>query len=51
MAGKTYSLYRTTDLSAGWSQPIATGIGATPPLNSYTDTVSAAAAFYMVGVQ
>ncbi len=49
-AGKSYTLYRSVDLLAGWT-PVQIGIPAAPPVNSYTDTVTATGAFYMVGVQ
>lgn len=45
------TLYRSVDLTQGFS-PIATGLGATAPMNSYTDTVSSVtSAYYMVGVK
>ncbi|HPF98784.1 MAG TPA: DUF2271 domain-containing protein [Kiritimatiellia bacterium] len=51
VAGRTYTLYRSVDLTQGFS-PIATGLGATAPMNSYTDTVSSVtSAYYMVGVK
>ena len=49
VAGKRYTLYKTTDLSAEFTAiPAATGIVAAGPQTSFTDTVSSARAFYMV---
>ena len=39
--GRTYDIEWTTDLSTPFT-PFATGITATPPMNTYTDTVHAA---------
>jgi hypothetical protein len=48
-AGKTYTLHKATDLQSGFA-PIQTGIPAAYPINSYTDTVSTARAFYLITV-
>jgi hypothetical protein len=48
-AGKTYTIHKSTDLMAGFI-PLQSGIADTAPLNSYTDTVSSATAFYMISV-
>jgi hypothetical protein len=48
-AGKTYTIHKATDLMVGFT-PLQSGIADTAPLNSYTDTVSAATAFYMISV-
>ena len=47
VAGRTYTLYRTTDLLAGWTA-VQTNVDATPPMNSYTDTTSLVQGYYMV---
>ncbi|NLH74917.1 MAG: DUF2271 domain-containing protein [Verrucomicrobia bacterium] len=48
--GKTYTLHRSFDLRAGFT-PIARGLVATPPLNTFSDTVTADVAFYMVSIE
>jgi hypothetical protein len=48
--GKTYSLLRASDLASPFSR-IATGLAATPPMNTYTDTVTEATAYYRVEVE
>ena len=49
VAGKRYTLYKCTDLAAGFAPvPAATGITASGALTSFTDTVGSARAFYMV---
>ncbi len=50
VAGRRYSVLRTTDLSAGFS-PLETGIPATPPINAYTTTTTSAAAYFMIVVE
>ena len=47
--GKTYTIHKSTDLKAGFT-PLQSGIVDTAPVNSYTDTVSTADAFYMISV-
>ena len=47
VAGRTYTLYRTTDLLAGWTA-VQTKVDATPPMNSYTDTIFSTRGYYMV---
>ena len=47
VTGRTYTLYRTTDLLAGWTA-VQTHVDATPPMNSYTDTTSSVRGYYMV---
>jgi hypothetical protein len=49
VAGQTYTVLKSTDLATGFT-PIAAGIPATAPVNSYTDAVTSAAAFYLVQV-
>ena len=47
--GRHYIVERTDDLAAGFTGPLATGIPATPPLNTFTDsTASAGAGFYRI---
>jgi hypothetical protein len=49
--GKKYTLYKSTDLTAGFAPiPAAAGIFASGDSTSYTDTVSTANAFYTVVV-
>jgi len=48
-AGKTYTIHKTMDLKAGFTL-LQAGIAGTAPINSYTDTVSTATAFYMISV-
>jgi hypothetical protein len=49
VAGKRYTLYKSTDLTAGFAAiPAATGLVATGPETTYADTVSSSRAFYMV---
>lgn len=49
--GKSYNLYRTTNLLNGFSI-LAADVLATAPLNAYTDTVTSASAhYYMVGTR
>ena len=46
---RTYSVYRSTDLSAGPGTCVASNVFATPPSNTYTDTVPGLVrAFYRV---
>ena len=40
VAGRTYSIFRSSDLSQPFSS-LAPGLAATPPLNTYTDTSAA----------
>ncbi len=47
VAGKTYTLYKSTNLVTGFSS-VTGGLNATPPVNSYTDTVSGVMNFYMI---
>jgi hypothetical protein len=47
--GKTYTIHKTMDLTAGFT-PLQADIADTAPINSYTDTVSTAVAFYMISV-
>lgn len=49
-AGRTYSVYHSTNLVQGFSL-LKSSIPADPPLNSYTDTVVTAGSFYMIKVQ
>lgn len=51
VAGKRYTLFKSTDLAAGFTPlPGATGIAASGALTSFTDTLTAARAFYMVAL-
>jgi len=50
VAGKVYSVLRTTDLTAGFS-PLATGIAATPPVNVYTTTTTSVSAYFVIAVE
>jgi hypothetical protein len=49
VSGKTYTLHKSTDLTAGFT-PLQSGIVDSAPINCYTDTVSTASAFYMISV-
>lgn len=49
--GKTYSVERAADLAAGFTN-IASGVSATPPVNTVTDTVdNAESAFYRIKLE
>ena len=50
LSGRTYSLYRGTDLTQKFSV-VATGIPATVPMNTYTDTPPSSIAYYRVEVE
>jgi hypothetical protein len=50
VAGRTYSILRATDLTAGFS-PLATGIAAAPPINAYTTTTTSVSAYFMIAVE
>lgn len=50
VAGKTYAVYRATDLGEGFS-PLATGISATAPENQFTDPGATGAGPYFYRVQ
>ena len=39
VAGKTYSIYRTTDLAVPFTA-VATSVPASPPQNQFTDTTA-----------
>jgi hypothetical protein len=47
--GKTYTIHRSTNLVAGFTM-LQSGIAGFAPVNSYTDTVSTAATYYMISV-
>ncbi|NCC51766.1 MAG: DUF5060 domain-containing protein [Spartobacteria bacterium] len=49
-AGKTYTLKRTEDLLQGF-EILETSIAATPPNNSYTNTITAVTEYYRVEVE
>jgi hypothetical protein len=49
-AGKTYSLKRCGNLLQGF-EVRASGVAATPPVNTYTDQVSTATVYYRVDVE
>ncbi|MBN1269831.1 MAG: hypothetical protein JXB04_09600, partial [Kiritimatiellae bacterium] len=49
-AGRTYSLYRATDFATGFAA-VESHIGATPPMNTYTDQLPAATTYYRVEVE
>jgi subtilisin family serine protease len=53
VAGKTYWLARSTNLSAGFDSTVFTNIAATAPINTKTNTVifPGSAGFYHVGVE
>jgi subtilisin family serine protease len=53
VAGKTYWLARSTNLSTGFDSTVFTNIAATAPINTKTDTVifPGNAGFYRVGVE
>ncbi len=49
---RTYSVYRSTDLTSGFSTSIASNVVATPPLNTYTDAAPGLVrAFYRVAAE
>jgi hypothetical protein len=48
--GKRYAIYRTTDLAAGF-RLIEGGIGATPPVNAFTQLAPGPTAYYLIAVQ
>jgi hypothetical protein len=50
VAGKTYTLHKSTNLQAGFTV-LADNLPATPPLNSFTDPNPGAAAFYIISVR
>ena len=50
VAGKTYTIYKSTDLKAGFSV-LKDNIVATPPLNVDADSMISPAAFYIIGVR
>ena len=50
VAGKTYTLHKSTNLQAGFSV-LADNLPATPPLNTFTDPNPNAAAFYIISVR
>ena len=49
VAGKTYTLHKSTNLLSGFTA-VQTGIVGSYPVNSFTDTVAGAAAYYMISV-
>ena len=50
VAGRTYAVHSSTNLVAGFYL-LEGSIGADPPVNSYTTTVSTASAFFMIEVE
>jgi hypothetical protein len=50
VAGKTYSIYQSTNLANGFSA-VVTNIPATPPMNTYTNLLQDNNAFYILGVE
>jgi hypothetical protein len=50
VVGKTYTLYKTSNLSAGFSV-LQDNVAATPPLNTFTDPAPGPAAFYIISVR
>jgi hypothetical protein len=49
VAGKTYTIYKSTDLKAGFGV-FKDNVPATPPLNSEPDSTTNSAALYIIGV-
>ena len=49
--GRVYTLSRVTNLLSGIESNIATGIDATPPVNTYEDTSHTPSSFYKITVQ
>ncbi len=47
--GRTYTVHKTTNLVSGFTA-VQAGIAGDYPVSSYTDTVSAAATYYMISV-
>jgi hypothetical protein len=50
VAGKSYTVYKSTDLGAGFVA-LERNIPGTPPLNQFTDPTPASQAFYIISVQ
>jgi hypothetical protein len=50
IAGKTYTIYKSTDLGNGFSV-LQDNIPASPPVNSFPDTAVQSNAFYVIGVR
>lgn len=50
VAGKTYTLYKTSNLGAGFSV-LQDNLAATPPLNTFTDPAPGPDAFYLISVR
>jgi len=50
VAGKTYTVHRSTNLQAGFAI-LQDDIAGTPPLNTYDDPTPDAAAFYIISVR
>jgi hypothetical protein len=50
VAGKTYTIYKSSDLKAGFTV-FKGNIAGTPPLNTEADSTTNRAAFYIIGVQ
>jgi hypothetical protein len=48
-AGQTYTVYRSTDLKAGFTV-LQDNVAATPPVNTITDGMTNPAAFYIIEV-
>ncbi len=50
VAGKTYTIHKSTNLQAGFTV-LEDGIAATPPVNTYDDPTPEGAAFYIISVR
>lgn len=50
VAGKTYTIHKSTNLQAGFTV-LQEGIAATPPMNTYDDPAPQEAAFYIISVR
>ena len=50
LSGRSYSLYRGTNLNERFTR-VVSGLGATPPMNTYTDATPASISYYRVEVE
>jgi len=50
LSGRSYSLYRGTNLNERFTR-VVSGLGATPPMNTYTDATPASISYYRIEVE
>ena len=50
LSGRTYSLYRGTNLSEKFTR-LVSGVTATPPMNTFTDAPPSSISYYRVEVE